>query len=200
MLGNDIVDCNVARSEGKHNNRRWLDKLFTLQEQAYISSSLNVFYMSWVLWSMKEAAYKANQRLVKHPPKFNPKSNLCSFINKSQDLILSDLKYPKKMNGLVQIEYKKFKTHTVIHSDYIHTTACVSGTSIKPISNVTDYGSSQTLFQDYLISQSCPNPEAYSVKKDQNGIPSVYLKNKFTPIITSFSHHGKFGAYLIYAP
>ena len=57
MIGNDIVD--LKRITANWKRPRFLDKTFTLGEQVYIQNSKNKHQMVWLLWSMKEAAYKA---------------------------------------------------------------------------------------------------------------------------------------------
>jgi len=76
MIGNDIVDIAEARQRSNWQRPRFLDKLFTLQEQQLIQNSDNSFLMVWRLWSMKESAYKLYTQL--HPSRFyNPKQFEC---------------------------------------------------------------------------------------------------------------------------
>ena len=70
MVGNDIVDLYEASQASNWQRPRFLDKLFSEQEQAYINSAENAFTMVWQLWSMKEATYKAHQRRFSIPRKY----------------------------------------------------------------------------------------------------------------------------------
>lgn len=62
MTGNDVVDIIQARKESNWQRRGFLDKLFTPSEQEIILKAKNPETMVWLLWSMKEAAYKIFNR------------------------------------------------------------------------------------------------------------------------------------------
>ena len=49
MVGNDIVDLNEASRASNWQRPRFLDKLFSEQEQAYINSAEKAFKMVWRL-------------------------------------------------------------------------------------------------------------------------------------------------------
>ena len=76
MIGNDIVDLKQAAKDSNWKRPRFLDKIFTQKEQSIILSSENNDQMIWLLWGMKEAAYKAYVRQFKHVF-FNPKLIQC---------------------------------------------------------------------------------------------------------------------------
>ena len=58
MIGTDIIDIVEAKKTSNWERPRFLEKLFTSNEQQLIHNSENKFVMVWRLWSMKEAAYK----------------------------------------------------------------------------------------------------------------------------------------------
>lgn len=62
MIGNDVIDLDLARKESNWKRKGFLDKIFTSKEQLLISKSLNPEIMVWNLWSRKEAAYKIYNR------------------------------------------------------------------------------------------------------------------------------------------
>ena len=72
MIGNDIVDLNLAKTQSNWERKGFLKKQFTDEEQLSIHSSRNSFLEVWLLWSMKEAAYKcySQQYQIRF---FNPK-------------------------------------------------------------------------------------------------------------------------------
>lgn len=59
-LGNDIVDLNDAAD--KTQDSRFLNRVFIEKEQAAISRAANSHHYLWLLWSLKEAAFKAYQK------------------------------------------------------------------------------------------------------------------------------------------
>ncbi|MDR6967367.1 phosphopantetheinyl transferase (holo-ACP synthase) [Flavobacterium arsenatis] len=62
MIGNDIVDLELAKTESNWKRKGFLEKIFTESEQKIILYSENPEKMVWLLWSCKEAAYKIHNR------------------------------------------------------------------------------------------------------------------------------------------
>ena len=62
LIGNDIVDLMVAAQESNWKRKGFLKKIFTEEEQLLIMSSQQPEVTLWLLWSMKEAAYKIYSR------------------------------------------------------------------------------------------------------------------------------------------
>ncbi|WP_293788462.1 4'-phosphopantetheinyl transferase superfamily protein [uncultured Pedobacter sp.] len=62
MLGNDIVDLDLAKIQSNWRRKNYLDKIFTSKEQSLIASANKPDEMVWRLWSMKESAYKIHNR------------------------------------------------------------------------------------------------------------------------------------------
>ena len=58
MIGNDIIDLSLAKTQSNWQRKGFLEKLFSNDEQQLILEASNSFEMVWRLWSMKEAAYK----------------------------------------------------------------------------------------------------------------------------------------------
>jgi hypothetical protein len=61
-LGNDVVDLEALENRGKSGDRRFLDRVFTVQECRLISAAVRPDTLLWALWAAKEAAYKAVSR------------------------------------------------------------------------------------------------------------------------------------------
>lgn len=58
MIGNDVVDLELAKTESNWLRKGFLDKIFTKNEQNLIQNSKNLEITVWNLWSRKEATYK----------------------------------------------------------------------------------------------------------------------------------------------
>lgn len=65
MIGNDIIDLDLARKESNWQRKGFLDKIFTKSEQLLILNASNPEVQVWNLWSRKEAAYKIYNRQTK---------------------------------------------------------------------------------------------------------------------------------------
>lgn len=58
MIGNDLIDIQLAKSQSNWQRKGFLEKQFADTEIVEILSSENPFLQVWLFWSMKEAAYK----------------------------------------------------------------------------------------------------------------------------------------------
>jgi len=119
VIGNDIVDLTLAYKESNWQRKRFLDKIFTPQEQYQIRSSKTPDLIVWSLWSRKEAAYKIYNR-QSGIRKFNPIHYEC-FNLEAEKVVFDDLQY---------------YTRTQISSGFIYSEAVVNFNDfdkIKPI-------------------------------------------------------------------
>jgi len=64
MIGNDIVDLDLALTQSNWRRNGFLDKLFSLKEQEFILKDQQPELVVWNLWTRKESAYKAYNRLT----------------------------------------------------------------------------------------------------------------------------------------
>ena len=108
MVGNDIVDLNLASKESNWQRKGFLEKQFTKKEQREILAAENPFLKVWLFWSMKEAAYKCyTQNFEKRF--FAPQKFECRL--SSED------------TGVVIFKELPFYTSSDLTTFYIHTTA-----------------------------------------------------------------------------
>lgn len=113
MKGNDLVDLNQASKDSNWRRKGYLNKVFTPAEQQLIARAANPDEFVWLLWSMKEAAYKIHNRRTAlreyAPVKLN-----CLIKNTGSGFY----------SGSVKIEGLVYLTISTIHStNYIHTHA-----------------------------------------------------------------------------
>lgn len=64
MIGNDVVDLSDSRCWQKSKDSRFLNRVFSARERALICESTTPDQTLWILWSGKEAAYKALKRVI----------------------------------------------------------------------------------------------------------------------------------------
>ncbi|MHA4894959.1 4'-phosphopantetheinyl transferase family protein [Pedobacter sp. PWIIR3] len=112
MIGNDIVDLQQAAHESNWKRPGYLDKLFTTEEQFLISSAIQPEIMVWLLWTMKESAYKIESRSNKLR-EFAPVRLVCN------NLIIHE----NNATGNVTYGDQIYFTNSVILDEYIHTIA-----------------------------------------------------------------------------
>lgn len=94
-LGNDLVDLSSPRIKLKHLNARFLQRVFTKEEQASIlANNDNNSTILWAIWAAKEAAYKACKKLL-------------------PDLIFSHNKFAVELNTLANLKTKNFDNNNI---------------------------------------------------------------------------------------
>lgn len=124
MIGNDIVDIDLARKESNWRKKGFLDKIFSLKEQHLILNDSNPELMVWNLWTRKEAAYKIYNRITGISGYF-PWQLQCFYENEHL--------------GMVFIDKFVFYSQTEITNDYVYSIA-VSEISIfnqiKPLESL----------------------------------------------------------------
>ena len=179
MIGNDIIDLSLAKTESNWQRRGFLEKQFSANEQQLILNAQNSFEMVWRLWSMKEAAYKifTQQHSVRF---FAPKKFEC--------------KLRSAKEGVVCFKGQKFYTSSLINQRYIFTRASLE----KEMSAYSEMASPHEI--DNMIKKKLKELTALSVsgieqKKSKNGVPSYYYKTILLTLSCSITHHGKYGAY-----
>ena len=181
MIGNDIVDLNLAKIQSNWQRKGFLEKQFTEEEQDYILNSENSFEIVWLLWSMKEAAYKCyTQKYQKRffaPKKFN-----CKIIS--------------NQIGIVEIETIKYHINYLITEVYIHSVAYVNSSEkmVKELFFIQENKSATKITNQNLLSKF---PLDTKLFKNEFGIPNLYKNQEKLPISISTSHHGNYGAFAI---
>ncbi|OAB29534.1 Phosphopantetheinyl transferase (holo-ACP synthase) [Flavobacterium fryxellicola] len=108
MIGNDIVDLALAKKESNWQRNRFLDKIFTENEQLLIANATNPEMMVWNLWTRKEAAYKI----------YNRETGIRGYIPWQLDCF-----YENENLGTVSCNGLTYHTQTQISNESIYTIA-----------------------------------------------------------------------------
>ena len=180
MIGNDVIDLHYTALHSKWQHPRFMDKLFTDQEQDRINSSRLSFTTIWELWAIKEAAYKAY--IQNNPGRFyNPKAFEC--------------------NG-TGVRYKDFKieVQTSISSSLIYAETKSNKKVLRNIIKMPIHVQKQgDILRRSLLSEVSKffdiELEMLNIKYGQSGVPNLYQKESKLDIDLSMTHHGSFAAY-----
>lgn len=122
MIGNDVVDLILAKKESNWKRKGFLNKLFTPFEQELIQKTTNQDEMVWMLWSIKESAYKAYQRIIYNEGFYPTKIKVLEINSKNE--------------SIVQLFCTVFYGKTTITTDSIHTITLLNKTDFKNIINL----------------------------------------------------------------
>ena len=164
MIGNDIIDLSLAKTESNWKRRGFLEKQFSANEQHFILNAPNSFEMVWRLWSMKEAAYKifTQQHSVRF---FAPKKFECK-------LMLG-------LKGVVCYKNQKFYTTSIVNQQYIFTKAGL----IKETSSYSEMGSPDQI--DMMIKKARLDSNAGSYDDGSSGPQAALDRNELLKIINT---------------
>lgn len=184
MIGNDIVDLRFAKLNSRWQEQRFLDKIFTLEEQRFIFSRPNQFHNIWRMWSMKESVYKLNFRTEKII-RFNPKDFQCILHCEN--------------TGAVVFRDNLIFTQTISNSDFIYSTAFISLnwqsktffiSEILTTQSVKTYQKTIEVYADW----KGQDQKHLTINKNPFGIPEIYYYGRPAKEQLSLSHHGNYGA------
>ncbi|MFD2936816.1 4'-phosphopantetheinyl transferase family protein [Spirosoma flavum] len=193
MIGNDIVDLAQAKQESNWRRRGFLDKIFTQHEQQLILEANDSDRMVWLLWSMKESAYKLSVRST-GLRLFAPKKIACFVNGPTTDTTEGTVFYTRE-----------YHTKSSITAQYIATVA-YEATIIPAYTHVivpfdnTIYQTHQRVIREQIKHRCAARlaiPEqAIHIHKDSAGTPLLTVDN-VVKIPLTISHHGYYGAYAL---
>lgn len=129
MIGNDVVDLIQSRLESNWQRKGFLEKIFTADEQMLIAKDPEAEIMVWLLWSMKESAYKIYNRETKIR-EYIPKKLACTILSKGSH----------HASGRVACLENTYHTETTITKDSIHTIAVSSIANLVDVIEIENKG------------------------------------------------------------
>ncbi|WP_298899562.1 4'-phosphopantetheinyl transferase superfamily protein [uncultured Psychroserpens sp.] len=187
MIGNDIVDLKYIACNWKR--PRFLDKVFTQNEQQLIFSSEKQHRTVWLLWSMKEAAYKCHVQQYGRRF-FNPKRLVCELISEEK--------------GIVRIDNNNYFTMTAITEDYVYTVANLNGPKAVNSSifkaEIKSHSTQSSQLKQSLIASVSENRSielnAIKIKKTEQGVPQLFINSEQLVMSFSLTHCGRFSGFV----
>lgn len=109
-----MVDLDFAKVQSNWRRKGYLDKIYTPEEQLLIAAAANPEQMVWLLWSMKESAYKIHNRKT-GIRNFAPTALACKFISPDGEI-----------KGIVSVDHQTYFTKSEFSLTYVHTIASAS--------------------------------------------------------------------------
>ena len=198
MVGNDIVDLSLA-SRNAWKQERFLDKVLLSSEKELVKNSSDPGTLLWLLWSMKESAYKLNFR-TDLKRSMNPIRFTCSFDTEIE--LGFDCETGSRVEGRVSVGQKVYRTDSIIRKGYVHTTALpVRQSQMVSVGQISAddpdkvrHNTINELIQAFAITSGLKY-ETLKFTKDKNGIPLLTDADRSFCKACSISHDGRFGAY-----
>lgn len=177
MIGNDLVDLRQAAADSNWQRKGYLGKIYTPEEQAMILEAAEPSVMVWLLWTMKEAAYKAVNRMTAIRS-YSPQSFLCS------GLVTNG----SRATAIVSHHESMIFIKSEISSRMVHSAAALKKEDLEELTlsymdNSADYRAD--------FNRSSPG---YFLTKSSTGLPLMIHHPTGCKLIASVSHHGKYVA------
>ncbi|PKV51330.1 4'-phosphopantetheinyl transferase superfamily protein [Aquimarina sp. MAR_2010_214] len=179
MIGNDIVDLQLANHQSNWQRRGWLQKIFTKTELQYIYTSENIELQIWKFWSMKEAAYKAHQRRFNFFPKYNPKSYQCT------------------LNGAVNVDNDVYKTITLSQDEYVYSIARISSDKGYYSSVYDKKVDVHSKLKEIITKKLNISSPLIYFRKNSRGVPIINIDEHSLELPISITHHGQYSACVV---
>lgn len=179
MIGNDIVDIKKAKIDSNWRRKGYLQKVYTPKEQALILNHADPDLIVWIFWSMKEAVYKANQRITSLK-EYAPTKINCRI----ERHIGNSVFY-----GKVCYNQRNYCTQTLVFEDYIHSMALYNTDEFENIRKIYIGKYSSENYMEFLIKNDyLKYPE--KIIKNKYGLPDLH--NEESLKLVSISHHGSY--------
>jgi len=175
MIGNDLVDLELAAVDSNWQRKGYLEKICTAAEQKLILTAAAPADLIWLIWTMKEAAYKAENRLSGR--RFYAPADFITSV------------YPGAANGFSgQVCYRDrvFFTRTTVDNRMIHSIACLETSAFSHIQ--TRYLSNTPGYAGEFNARQ----EDYRLEKNKSGIPVLACRENGRYYAASVSHHGAY--------
>lgn len=175
MIGNDLVDLRQAASDSNWRRKGYLHKIFTSAEQQLISGTDEPAVMVWLIWTMKEAAYKIISRKT-GLRSYNPLSLICGDVTTDQVQATGQVKYGDEVFGV----------KSKISPELIHSTA---------VSKQEDFDGLHLHFLPYTktyLEDFNRSSLVYRLAKSPSGLPEMIHIPTGNRHAASVSHHGRF--------
>lgn len=190
MIGNDIVDLRQARRESNWQRPRYLNKLFTEQEQEWIARAREPEVLIWLFWSSKEAAYK----------KWSAQQRQRVFIPKKVSVKNWQPTGEGRYRSQLFIGETTYAVHSTVTENYIH--SWTMGEDGKAVNREVIWLGEQHPSRAVRgsVARRLVNQEGWSVEDitflaNELGQPFLFHKNEPVPLSLSLSHHGGYGAF-----
>lgn len=174
IIGNDLIDLEIALDKPRRNNDRFLSKVFSDNEIKQIRLHSQPELAIWKIWSMKEAAYKAHQRLFHIPARLDPFTYECDLdnlsVSKNQNIyIIKSVQDEDQIYSWIEfknLDHIKLPYSTSYKSEFLKEFSIRTGHDLQNI----------------------------ELRKNKLGIPELFLMNTGTSLPISITHHGRFAA------
>jgi hypothetical protein len=193
MVGNDVVDLSDPESSHNARHARFDRRVFTPEEFEALSSDPTDTQRRWILWSAKEAAYKAARRESAEAI-FSP-ARFVVFLDRSLcgSVRVGDRRWP------VRIQIAGNCVHAVV-SENESFTGILSGSRQLTSAELRDPSQGVRRFAIASIAAGLGVATSDLRIEKTNRIPQLIVAGEAAPVALSLSHHGSYAGFACHDP
>jgi phosphopantetheinyl transferase (holo-ACP synthase) len=193
MIGNDVVDLADPDADPGRLHPRFDGRVFHPSERALIAASAQPGRTRWILWALKESAYKA-ARKQEPTTVFSP----LRFVVSLRDAA----------SAIVCVGGRRFRASISSRPGYVHAVAWQDGDppAVTRIAvarlaarEVSPRTAVRWLVLEQLASALGVAPDALAIHREAR-IPAVWVHGRRSGADLSLSHHGRFVAFACRLP
>jgi len=193
MIGNDVVDLRDPDADPWRLHARFDSRVYHPSERALIATSPQPGRTRWILWALKEAAYKA-ARKEEPTTVFSP----VRFVVSLQDAA----------SAIVRAGSRRFRASISCGPGHVHAVAwrvgdppavTRMGVSRLPSGETSPRAAARRLALERLAPALGVAPEALAIHREAR-IPALWVQGRRSDADLSLSHHGRFVAFACRLP
>ena len=212
IVGNDVVDLRHPDTWRKSHDRRFVQRVFLPEEEKRIYNDSDPDGCLWMFWAAKETAYKIfskeNPSISSSPLKYKTEQ--------LDEMFLPGHTYDRRLTCAVTTPCGSVGIIIYAGRDYLH--AFGSFGNGEALGNMhlrifclekvcekeerTDSAVVRNVLRNYLGRYWNIPPSSISIHREKNerglGAPYVYINCKKAPMDISLSHHGRYGAFILF--
>ncbi|MFT4664314.1 MAG: phosphopantetheinyl transferase (holo-ACP synthase) [Polaribacter sp.] len=191
--GNDIVALDDSDFQTDARIGRWIEKVCTSNEAAYLAASHQVNQNRWGLWSCKESVYKV---LIK--------TGVAPFMNaKRIEIVYGESTGEGTQNFIATFERKKFYGISSMNKHWVHSICCdfpleEQSYHSEILNTDVDTASQELRVKIIEVLKINHQIKVDKIIQSPSNIPTVICINPETEIDLSISHHAPYSAYLFH--
>ena len=212
VVGNDVVDLRHPDTWQKSRDQRFVRRVFLPEEEKRIYNDPDPDGCLWMFWAAKEAAYKIfskeNPSVSSSPLKYKTEQ--------TGELSLPGHSHGRHLTCVVTAPWDSVGITIYATDDYLHAFGSLgdgktSGSVHLRVFRLddgcgkkerTDSVVVRNILRNYLGRYWNISPSCITVHREKNerglGAPYVYINGERAPVAISLSHHGRYGAFILF--
>lgn len=192
MLGNDIIDLREVLTSGQARRPNFQDRICRSSEIKPLQACFSTEHCTWLLWAVKESAYKYYIQ-AGGAPLFAPKKFRFTALRIAPEIVEG---YTETPLGKVFSEVQLSTAHLTAESRSIASESAKIHRKIYLLTASKQASKSKELKQlvcQQIAEELGKDSREVHIIKDDRQVPFLYGKERRLPYAISLSHHGVWG-------